>query len=118
MNHSVDFADLGADLPDPLPRTPRSHAIDMAGFSSEAVQIDEVRERLVRKFSHVPKDQSLQRWPKLMHDSSTAACVTSYLCSSSAAPGLHLPRPMPSPKHQRHDWRLGRHVKPARPVSR
>lgn len=29
----------------------------MPGFSSEAALIDEVRERLVRKFSHVPKDQ-------------------------------------------------------------
>lgn len=29
----------------------------MPVFSSEAAQIDEVRERLVRKFSHVPKDQ-------------------------------------------------------------
>jgi len=28
----------------------------MPGFSSEASQIDEVRERLVRKFSHIPKD--------------------------------------------------------------
>jgi hypothetical protein len=31
-------------------------AIDMPGFSSEAAQIDEVRQRLVRKFSHIPKD--------------------------------------------------------------
>ena len=29
----------------------------MPGFSSEAALIDEVRERLVRKFSHIPKDQ-------------------------------------------------------------
>jgi hypothetical protein len=29
----------------------------MPGFSSEAASIDEVRERLVRRFSHVPKDQ-------------------------------------------------------------
>jgi hypothetical protein len=29
----------------------------MPGFSSEAASIDEVRDRLVRKFSHVPKEQ-------------------------------------------------------------
>jgi hypothetical protein len=29
----------------------------MPGFSSEAALIDEVQQRLVRKFSHVPKDQ-------------------------------------------------------------
>lgn len=29
----------------------------MPGFSSEAASIDEVQQRLVRKFSHVPKDQ-------------------------------------------------------------
>jgi hypothetical protein len=32
-------------------------AIDMPGFSSEAASIDEVRERLGRRFSHIPKDQ-------------------------------------------------------------
>jgi hypothetical protein len=30
---------------------------NMPGFSSEAALIDEVQQRLVRKFSHVPKDQ-------------------------------------------------------------
>ena len=35
----------------------RLHAIGMPGFSSEAAQIDEVRERVVRKFSHILKDQ-------------------------------------------------------------
>ena len=29
----------------------------MPGFSSEAAQVNEVRERLVRKFSHIPEDQ-------------------------------------------------------------
>jgi hypothetical protein len=29
----------------------------MPGFSSEAASIDEVQQRLVRKFSHVPKEQ-------------------------------------------------------------
>jgi hypothetical protein len=30
---------------------------NVPGFSSEAALIDEVRERLVRRYSHVPKDQ-------------------------------------------------------------
>lgn len=30
---------------------------NMPGFSSEVASIDEVQQRLVRKFSHVPKDQ-------------------------------------------------------------
>jgi hypothetical protein len=30
---------------------------NMPGFSSEAAQIDEVHERLVRKFAHIPKER-------------------------------------------------------------
>jgi hypothetical protein len=30
---------------------------NMPGFNSEAALVDEVQQRLVRKFSHVPKDQ-------------------------------------------------------------
>ena len=38
-------------------QTPVMDAIDVPGFGGEAALIDEVRQRLVRRYSHVPEDQ-------------------------------------------------------------